>query len=152
MRVTLRFGSLDIPTTRSAIGVGRAGSSRQGGGSGGAQAHARNRASKTARARTNNKQHAHHVAMLRIADRPQNWRVNRRRFDCPSLKSGVSPTGVMLMSKSQLFDLMDMFDQGLTFAEAICSMGYMTADQEDDAGYTWRRWCREQDMWGFYSA
>lgn len=56
------------------------------------------------------------------------------------------------MSKAQLFDLMDMFDQGLTFAEAICSMGYMTADQEDDAGYTWRRWCREQDMWGFYSA
>lgn len=56
------------------------------------------------------------------------------------------------MSTSQLFDLMDSFDKGFTFAEAMCSMGYMTSDQEDDAGYTWRRWCREQDMWGFYSA
>ena len=55
------------------------------------------------------------------------------------------------MSKAQFFDLSDAFDMGLTFAEAIGEMGYMTADQEDDAKFTWRRWCREQDMWGFYT-
>lgn len=47
--------------------------------------------------------------------------------------------------------LEDLFLDGLSMDQALAEIGAENGEQWHDAIFTWSRWQRELDTWGFYS-